>query len=523
MVSVSHCWLTPEHPDPEGKVLQLLVRVLTQISLYEGAAAIFWDWCSLFQEPRTAEEQEAYWCSVPFAGVWFGHTKILKLLVTSAPQGCDDAPEYDEDGRTFFEREVAQLLSPAEKVLDLAEIGEGFKDLAQIVEVCSLHERSPPLANKVFAQELVRKQFANSADCQTFTRVYHEVFMAWMSSASLDYSGHFWGDAEVERFIPALRLCSRLRQLDLSNNALGDPSAEKLAGALPRCRCLQRLNLTGCSVTPKGEILLREAWNKSGRAPNELEMGGLCDMPTVTSTDEAFYYQGEFRKRRRSGHGVLTSPGTGFRYVGSFLWDQFSGEGDATWGDGSRYHGQWRDGQKHGQGEYVSADGLRYVGEWENGQRNGDGTQEFKDGGTYKGKWRRGVCSGKGTYWFSDGSRFEGWWTKGHYNGTGVMYSNDGSRERQSYRSGVLLKYEALPEGFLPNISWRNDADIHSAQVREDILKPVVLPKLQPSKHAIRRDSLASGNPTAPPLKADPLVARKIVDVTMQSMSAQAV
>jgi len=225
--------------------------------------------------------------------------------------------------------------------------------------------------------------------------------------------------------------------------------------------------------------------------------------------DSAAYYEGQFRLYQRCGDGTLHSPESGFKYVGQFQADQFHGDGDQTLSDGSKYSGQWKYGQKNGAGVYISIDRLKYVGQWENGRRHGHGTQEYLNGDRYEGWWFNGLCSGMGTYSFSDGSRYEGAWAGGRYDGAGMLYCSDGSRERQWHSSGLLMKREVLPPGTAPRKSTRHGVPANTAgqrnkillgQSRDEMHKPTLLPKPQPSKYLMRRET-AGRDLSAPPVR----------------------
>jgi len=129
--------------------------------------------------------------------------------------------------------------------------------------------------------------------------------------------------------------------------------------------------------------------------------------------------------------------------------------------------------------------------------------QEYANGDKYEGWWFRGLCSGLGTYRFADGSRYEGAWANGRYDGPGMLYSSDGSRERQWYSTGLLMKREVLPPGLAPKTASRRGVvggKVILGQTRDDMHKPTVLPKPQPSKYLIRRET-AGRDLSAPPLR----------------------
>lgn len=224
--------------------------------------------------------------------------------------------------------------------------------------------------------------------------------------------------------------------------------------------------------------------------------------------DSSTYYEGQFKLYQRCGQGTLHSPETGAKYVGQFQGDYFHGEGHQVWSDGSKYKGQWKQGQKHGKGDFVTADSLLYSGQWENGLRHGQGSQEYANGDRFTGWFYHGLCSGPGSYDFADGAHYEGTWANGRYDGPGMLTSYDGSRERQVYSAGVLVKREVLPSGQASSSrgkaarASKSDNLLMKAlmsQKRDDMHKPTLMPKIQPSKYLIRRET-ATMDLTAPAL-----------------------
>jgi hypothetical protein len=58
--------------------------------------------------------------------------------------------------------------------------------------------------------------------------------------------------------------------------------------------------------------------------------------------------------------------------------------------DGSRYEGEFRDRRRTGHGVYTSPDGTRYEGELHDGEANGWGRYTSPSGDTFSGVWREG-------------------------------------------------------------------------------------------------------------------------------------
>lgn len=63
LICISHRWIASDHPDPEGEQLrelqQRLDTLITQDQTLENAL-IFYDYCSMYQRPRTANEEAIF-------------------------------------------------------------------------------------------------------------------------------------------------------------------------------------------------------------------------------------------------------------------------------------------------------------------------------------------------------------------------------------------------------------------------------------------------------------------------------
>lgn len=82
-IAVSHRWLTPEHPDPEGVQYRELLEICETLNLHDNQALLI-DYCSLPQHPRTPEE-----------AVWFrdnlqGFQTQFKYVTVVLNTGSDD-------------------------------------------------------------------------------------------------------------------------------------------------------------------------------------------------------------------------------------------------------------------------------------------------------------------------------------------------------------------------------------------------------------------------------------------------
>mmetsp|Transcript_140643 Transcript_140643/g.262391 ORF Transcript_140643/g.262391 Transcript_140643/m.262391 type:complete len:633 (+) Transcript_140643:165-2063(+) len=511
LLSVSHAWQTPTHPDPDGRLLRKLGEVLKPLKEVYGDSAIFLDWCSLYQEPRTEEEEEMYQESLKVVHTWFMHSRVTKLLFTNLLDDIKDAVGYYSRGWTTFEFYISFMLAQEQHVLDVAHFDKTkCLDYRSTVDRCKVPEARPPPVTPAAFQDLLKKsRFSKESDRAIVQRKYHEVWVSYtMGVRELDFQGLSWDDDQVSKLVATVRHCTRLTRLDLSGNRITNASAERLCIGIIRCRKLAELELKGTPIGEAGKKSLVEAWKKARKPEHGLHITvGLEELSDTgsASDEEAFYYEGLYKMNKRHGHGIMVG-NHGFKYEGAFYKDNFHGYGEVSWPDGSRYSGQWIDGQKHGEGQFFSADGLKYVGEWQCGHRSGHGRQEYEDGGYYVGNWVKGLCSGEGKYVFADGSYYTGLWYKGRYHGPGIMHHASGVVERKDYKHGVLMTREVCEKTGLPMVAAKigpttvtclGKASIR--QKRDDIHQPAALPTLPDAKLIGRHaDDL---NLTAPRLR----------------------
>lgn len=536
VVSISHAWLTYEHPDPEGRNLQTIARCLTFLSEKYGDMAIYWDWCSLYQAPRSQEEQTSFKRALSDAHVWWMSSHTFKLLLTVEPEGSEALPYLDR-GWPNFEREISYMNTATDLILDLRHFDPACQDYKSTIDICVV-KRPPPITPKSLGVRLEKKRWSVESDCVIAQRLYQECFMSWISGVKdLNFAGHSYHDEEISFLAGAIRHCGRLQHLDLSANHITNEGAKRLAAAVPRCRRLVHLELQGNPIGNLGVAVLQKSWSHvrkpeeglivvsidsvekedrdgsktDDQQQTEEQQMGLTSSIRSSSDGPDFFYQGMYKNNQRHGEGTLSNRITGFKYVGKFVGDLFEGHGDATWQDGSTYSGEWLKGQKSGKGVFTSGhkpNQVKYVGEWANGQRVGHGMQEYEDGGKYTGSWVNGVCGGKGTYVFANGNRYVGTWQNGRYDGPGVLHNQDGTTERLQYHAGLLMSRAVLQTESLPVMYTRAGEPIVLSlgkatlrQRREDVHKPTQLPPLNTSKKLITRPTCDGYDLSAPPLR----------------------
>lgn len=260
VVAVSHCWMTPNHPDPDAVQARALGRA---INVFHASfddhvnTAILFDWCSYFQGSGNSETSVAVQRRLRHASLWFASEVTWVWCLQSVAVGLPSAAR----GWTMFEQTVAQVHHRTTN-LDLSRFVEG-ECWSRVRQICTTVQQPPVHPNKMadlleVSQDGAFDVFsAVPEDRHTISRLYQKVFHELMSAVeTLNYSGLQWGDASCEVLSRVLPECTRLRELHLWDNDIGDEGAALLAGVLPQCKNLQSLNLYGNSVGDRGALAL---------------------------------------------------------------------------------------------------------------------------------------------------------------------------------------------------------------------------------------------------------------------------
>ena len=104
-----------QHPDPKGVTLKLVASMLKQQwNNYEKAGVsefgVFFDYGSLFQHPRTDEQQQLFVESLANCNLWYAHALITVYLITQPDPEYTDLVPYHQRGWTSFEFNLTLLI-----------------------------------------------------------------------------------------------------------------------------------------------------------------------------------------------------------------------------------------------------------------------------------------------------------------------------------------------------------------------------------------------------------------------------
>ena len=132
VLSVSHCWETPHHPDPQGRTLRIVAAELADgaweafdergmpagaptsgLPLYRcwgfEDVGVFWDWCSLHQAPRTEVETACFRRAFSQQDVYFAHTLVTSFILQCQPEAHLQVAR-DRRGWPYYEEASSMLL-----------------------------------------------------------------------------------------------------------------------------------------------------------------------------------------------------------------------------------------------------------------------------------------------------------------------------------------------------------------------------------------------------------------------------
>lgn len=228
LVIVSYAWLAQQHPDADARQLREVLAPALEWYMSERAGLIskechdftrcgstdmriaapftpdgcdfllFIDYCSLWQKPRTPEQDLAFDRALRGMDLIYAHQQTAVLRLTRLLDGYACKP-YCERGWPFFETSVSQFIKPGTCNLDL-----GGEDTRQALErfrgqlrtpralaeqaryQCTTANemleamrrgRAPPIVPSHFAEEVETKAITNGKDLDVLIELQAKVAM----------------------------------------------------------------------------------------------------------------------------------------------------------------------------------------------------------------------------------------------------------------------------------------------------------------------------------------------------------
>lgn len=290
LITVSHCWVEEDHPDPAGEQMRILASILeTRLAVAYPAdgspvyhdAALFIDWASLYQEAggigRTAAQESCFQSALQDVSLWYAHERTESWLLSCTPDGVMPAANR---GWPFFEKAVSCLSTPDHMLFDMGEY-HGEDNWYDIYRTCKAG-RMPAMTPLSFNEALNGKCFTQASDEAQLQQQYAETFHVVLpQTKEISVSNLEWLDGDAETLSKVIPYCSSLAKIDaksneicaagagaickactvcpvevisLTKNPLGDAGARAIADSIGGMTNLKTLWLNECSIGDEGVL-----------------------------------------------------------------------------------------------------------------------------------------------------------------------------------------------------------------------------------------------------------------------------
>jgi len=276
IVALSYSWLTQDHPDPLGQHLDLLVRAIKQWMAYftvefSWELAFFIDWCSLYQEPRTLEEDESFNRALRSVHVWYMNPWTDVWCLSRIPGYFSGLRQtsYRKRGWPTFERAVSGMTvksfggnGSSGIVLDLGTFSDETESWEVTERLCAV-ERNVLITPQTFDAIVDSAEFGKETDRGLLSGMYAKIFKeVTLSIRDLFYQELQWSDKQAHFLAQALPHCRSLHTLMLSSNVIGDAGFASLSKAFSECSSLRVLMLDSNCMGPQGAASLAQVLPK---------------------------------------------------------------------------------------------------------------------------------------------------------------------------------------------------------------------------------------------------------------------
>ena len=253
IIVLSYCWASPEHPDPENKLLsndsEFLAYLdmsrhfgddntsMQKVNVGDKEVLVFWDWPCLYQKKDggiTPQQLDSFKRGLQSVNVLYGHVGTLCLLCTEGHYPPGSRPDYKGSGWPYFESLVSTLVKDQNKAVDLPRAlewvrktgvntrdADGNRSIHWLYQHVRRAERQLPVSPDVFDREIEHKRVTNGNDKQVLKDKFRETFLAVMEPAKKIMLKDLPGPSSTEWRLflhKTLRCCSRLQHIDLSCN-----------------------------------------------------------------------------------------------------------------------------------------------------------------------------------------------------------------------------------------------------------------------------------------------------------------
>ena len=238
IIAISFCWLTPDHPDPEGKQLATIAAQLERETEKYGELfsemGVFWDWPSLYQKDakgnRSAEEQEGFRFALhETMDLWYAHQGTTVYMLTQLPEGSTRKVGYSDSGWTTYER------CSAEQIKKFYLYDARWKLVLDLGTAAGKEtKRGWPIGPDDFDVLVEEKEFTNGADKDAVKELFRKMSINQLGGIKmLDFYGMSPpAVVDARQLGGCLNLCENLERLDLARVGMTDETCKAMFSSL---------------------------------------------------------------------------------------------------------------------------------------------------------------------------------------------------------------------------------------------------------------------------------------------------
>jgi len=273
LIALSVCWCSQGHPDQDMyhlRRVKMLLEAFAKFRQQKGSPwkdiAVFWDFSSIYQSPRTPLEDALFDLAKGGMQLVYGHDLAFVWKLTAmppCPQPLDAdrhfEPEvrgesrrlawlYHDRGWPSFESAAADArLAVAGSRMSFGN--EELTTLQNYGETLRFRSNGTAIHPERFARVLATKTFANSSDAGKVTQLYQRTFDMVKRTKSQIFQGMDWNEERTTAYFEALAEMQDLEEFSLASSALGDAAALRFAQQLTGKRLLKVLGLVDVGLT----------------------------------------------------------------------------------------------------------------------------------------------------------------------------------------------------------------------------------------------------------------------------------
>lgn len=190
---------------------------------------MFLDYSSLFQKPRSVQQDVAFYHALSQMQIWYAHTRVTVLLCSEDVVGYENVAPYTERGWTNVECAWASLAKVNEWII--------WPMVVEVADTLSRRRlRLVPRVPSAMDDILLQKRFTSGSDLPVVRNLYRSTLET---------------------------VCKELTRLELNDRGLNDEDAANIATLIAICPMLDFVNLAPNPLGPKGLRIIAEVVGKS--------------------------------------------------------------------------------------------------------------------------------------------------------------------------------------------------------------------------------------------------------------------